>query len=91
MHRESWGYVLKVSAAEKQAMLSDIEKRIADNRPYSASDNTCSSNLAEILQAVGIQAYDPRFEIMGVISPADLMVGLKHSRRLVRENVYPKK
>jgi hypothetical protein len=91
MHRESWGYVLKVSAAEKQAMLSDIEERIADNRPYSASDNTCSSNLAEILQAVGIQAYDPRFEIMGVISPADLMVGLKHSRRLVRENVYPKK
>ncbi|WP_407668540.1 lipoprotein N-acyltransferase Lnb domain-containing protein [Paraburkholderia dilworthii] len=91
MHRDSWGYVLRVTATEKQIMLSEIKKRMTDNRLYSVTDNSCSSNLAEILLAAGIQAYDPRFEIMDVISPADLMVGLKHSRRLVRENVYPKK
>ncbi|AXV68641.1 MULTISPECIES: DUF4105 domain-containing protein [Ralstonia solanacearum species complex] len=91
MHRDSWGYVLKVTASEKQIMLSEIRKRMAENKLYSIADNSCSSNLAEILEAAGIQAHDPRFEFMDTISPSDLMVGLKHSRRLLRENVYPKK
>ncbi|WP_084675731.1 lipoprotein N-acyltransferase Lnb domain-containing protein [Caballeronia insecticola] len=91
MRRDSWGYVLRVTTSEKQKMLSEIRRRMAENRPYSVSDNSCSSNVAEVLEIAGIQAHDPRFEFMDTISPADLMIGLKHSKRLVGQNVYPKK
>ncbi|NHV31301.1 DUF4105 domain-containing protein [Burkholderia sp. D-99] len=91
MQRDSWGYVLKVTAAEKQKILAEIHKRIAANEPYSLLENSCSSNIAEILESAGIQAYDRRWSFADTISPADLMTGLKHSRRLVAEHVYPKK
>jgi hypothetical protein len=91
MRRDSWGYVLRVTPSEKAAILKEIRKRMADNKPYSIADNSCSSNVAEVLEGAGIPVHDPRWEIMDTVSPADLMVGLKHSRRLVRENVYPKK
>ncbi|MDR5765523.1 MULTISPECIES: DUF4105 domain-containing protein [unclassified Caballeronia] len=91
MRRDSWGYVLRITASEKQKMLSEIKRRMAENKTYSVTDNSCSSNVAEVLEAAGIQAHDPRFAFMDTISPADLMVGLKHSNRLVGQNVYPKK
>lgn len=91
MHRDSWGYVLRVTASEKQKILTEIHERIAANKPYSLFTNSCSSNIAEILEAAGIQAHDPRWSFADTISPADLMIGLKHSRRLVTEHVYPKK
>lgn len=91
MRRDSWGYVLRITASEKQTLLSEIKRRMAENKPYSLNDNSCSSNVAEVLEIAGIQAHDPRFEFMDTISPADLMTGLKHSNRLVKQNVYPKK
>ncbi|WP_081061821.1 DUF4105 domain-containing protein [Burkholderia territorii] len=90
MQRDSWGYVLRFSPAEKKKILAEIRSRMAANEPYSAFTNSCSSNIAEVLEIAGIQAYDARWSF-GAVSPADLMVGLKHSRRLVSENVYPKK
>jgi hypothetical protein len=91
MRRDSWGYVLRITASEKQKMLSEIKRRMVENKPYSLSDNSCSSNVADVLEVAGIQAHDPRFEFMDTISPADLMIGLRHSNRLVKQNVYPKK
>ncbi|WP_278649012.1 DUF4105 domain-containing protein [Burkholderia lata] len=91
MQRDSWGYVLKVSTMEKQKMLNEIHKRMTVNAPYSITRNSCSSNIAEVLESAGVQAHDPRWSFVDTISPADLMIGLKHSRRLVAEHVYPKK
>ena len=91
MGRDSWGYILRITPSEKRKMLSEIRRRMAENKPYSVTDNSCSSNVAEVLEIAGIQAHDPRFEFIDTISPADLMVGLKHSNRLVGQNVYPKK
>lgn len=91
MHRDSWGYVLRISPQEKQNILSEIHRRMATQKAYSLIANSCSSNVAEILEGAGIMIHDPRFEFMDVISPADLMVGLQHSKRLVKKNVYPKK
>jgi hypothetical protein len=91
MRRDSWGYVLKITPAEKQRILSDIHRRMAANEPYSFFTNNCSSNIAEVLEGAGIQVHDPRWSFGGTISPADLMIGLKHSKRLISENVYPKK
>ncbi|WP_175686947.1 DUF4105 domain-containing protein [Burkholderia anthina] len=91
MQRDSWGYVLRVTTSEKHRILTEIHKRMAANKPYSLFTNSCSSNIAEILDAAGIQAHDPRWSFADTISPADLMIGLKHSRRLVTEHVYPKK
>ncbi|RQQ59163.1 DUF4105 domain-containing protein [Burkholderia stagnalis] len=91
MQRDSWGYVLKVTATEKQKILTGIHKRMSANQPYSLFENSCSSNIAEILEEAGIQAYDPRWTFVDTISPADLMIGLKHSRRLIARHVYPQK
>ncbi|WP_175895475.1 lipoprotein N-acyltransferase Lnb domain-containing protein [Burkholderia pseudomultivorans] len=90
MQRDSWGYTLKVTAQEKQKILAAINRRIAANEPYSLFGNSCSSNIAEVLQEAGIQAHDPRWSFGETVSPADLMTGLKRSRRLVAEHVYPK-
>ncbi|WP_089084324.1 DUF4105 domain-containing protein [Aquitalea magnusonii] len=91
MHRATWGYVLMVSKEEKAKMLADIKKRAAANEPYSLDSNSCSSNIAEVLEFAGIPAYDPRWSGFTMISPADLMVGLSHSRRLIQKNTYAPK
>ncbi|WP_081063515.1 DUF4105 domain-containing protein [Burkholderia multivorans] len=91
MQRDSWGYTLKVTAQEKQKILAAINRRIAANEPYSLFRNSCSSNIAEVLHEAGIQAHDPRWSFAEIVSPADLMTGLRRSRRLVAEHVYPKK
>lgn len=91
MHRDSWGYEIKVTSAEKQKILKEINKRMREQKDYSFFNNSCSSNIAEIFETVGIKVHDPRFEFLDTISPADLMMGIKHSSRLARENVYPKK
>lgn len=91
MHRDSWGYELKVTLAEKQIILKELNKRMREQKDYSFFNNSCSSNTAEILETAGIQVHDPRFEFLDTISPADLMMGIKHSKRLTKEYVYPKK
>ncbi|WP_047243158.1 DUF4105 domain-containing protein [Chromobacterium subtsugae] len=91
MHRDTWGYKLSVSAAEKAKILAFINKQRAENREYRLTDNSCSSNMADALGAAGIVAYDPRWSFGTVVSPADLMAGLSHSRRLVQKTTYPKK
>jgi|GEM_PF-2026209 len=90
MHRDTWGYSLAISKTEKENILKEIKKRAAENKPYKLDSNSCSSNIAEILEFAGIPAYDPRYGLP-VVSPADLMVGLSHSKRLTKKETYPKK
>lgn len=91
MQRDTTGYVISVSDSEKQIILDEITKRSIANKPYSLADNNCSSNVAEVLEKAGIQVYDPRWQIPGIISPADLMSGLQHSKRLIGIRWYPKR
>ncbi|PTU68629.1 lipoprotein N-acyltransferase Lnb domain-containing protein [Chromobacterium haemolyticum] len=91
MHRDTWGYTLSVSPQEKAKVLEFINKQRAENKPYDITDNSCSSNIADALGAAGLIAHDPRWSFGSVVSPADLMAGLSHSKRLVKKATYPKK
>ncbi|RZT42042.1 PAAR domain-containing protein [Cupriavidus agavae] len=91
MARDSWGFEIGVTPAEKAAVLREIERRMTANEPYSLANNSCSSNIVDVLAAAGIQVHDPRWSFMEIVSPADLMAGLRRSKRLVRAHAYPKK
>ncbi|RQR29082.1 DUF4105 domain-containing protein [Burkholderia sp. Bp9143] len=91
MQRDTIGYLINASEAEKRIIISEITKRRHENKRYSLVDNNCSSNIAGILGKAGILAYDPRWQLPGIIAPADLMTGLHHSKRLIGIRRYPKK
>ncbi|WP_448167962.1 hypothetical protein [Burkholderia ambifaria] len=91
MHRDTIGYLINATEREKAIITSEIKQRRLENRHYSLVDNNCSSNIAEVLGKAGILAYDPRWQLPGIIAPADLMIGLRHSKRLIGIRRYPKK
>lgn len=97
--RDNLGLVLRVSPAEKRTIKSELERRIAVDRDfkrarpkestYSIFDNNCSSNVADVLESIGILAHDPRW-LPTPVTPAILDGALQKSKRLVRKNHYPK-
>ena len=95
-YRNSVGYVIRVSQKEKDTIRTELEHRVqlfaADpkSHEYSLLDNSCSSNVVDVLRTVGIVAHDPRWLALGMISPADIVTGLNHSKRVARKIEYPK-
>jgi hypothetical protein len=89
-YRDTWGYKLIVKSEEKSSILAFIQKQRAQNKGYDILINSCSSNTADALGAAGLIVHDPRFSPF-TVSPKDLEVGLKHSKRLVDTATYPKK
>lgn len=94
--RNSVGYVLRVSPDEQKKIEAELKRRVAvtSRNPaahgYSVLDNSCSSNVADVLNLVGIVAYDPRWPAFGMVSPEDIAVGLSHSKRVKEKRIYPK-
>ncbi|WP_211474092.1 hypothetical protein [Collimonas humicola] len=94
--RDSVGYILRVSPDEKQEIEKELKRRVSvtnrdpESHEYSLLDNSCSSNIADVLNLVGIVAYDPRWSAFGMISPEDIAVGLSHSKRVKEKRFYPK-
>jgi len=87
--RDSVGYFLRVTHAEKIKIREELEQRVIDNRPYSFMSNDCTTNVVEVLKLVGIiDAHDQRG--FGIASPADFTIGLTRSRRFARRMFYPK-
>lgn len=100
-YRDSVGLVLWLSAKEKQMLDVELKRRVALDRQlilqsngtrssYSVLDNSCSTNVADVLELIGILAHDPRWPPTPV-TPAELLAALEKSRRLVRKNFYPRK
>ncbi|MBN3850862.1 hypothetical protein G3N58_29155 [Paraburkholderia sp. Ac-20342] len=95
-YRNSVGYVIRVSSDEKQTIKTELERRVRiftldpKSHEYSFLDNSCSSNVADVLGTVGIVAYDPRWSAFEMISPADIVTGLNHSKRVARKIEYPR-
>lgn len=52
-------------------------------------NNSCSSNVADALESIGILAHDPRW-LPTLVTPAELDAVLQKSRRLAKKNFYPK-
>jgi hypothetical protein len=95
-YRSSVGYVIRVSSSERVAIKKELERRVhlftmdPKSHEYSLFDNSCSSNVADVLKVVEIVAHDPRWLVLGMISPADIVTGLNHSKRVARKIEYPK-
>jgi hypothetical protein len=95
-YRNRVGYVVRVSPGERQTIKTELERRVRlftldpKSHEYSFLDNSCSSNVADVLNTVGIVAYDPRWSAFGTVSPADIVTGLNHSKRVTRKIEYPK-
>lgn len=94
--RDSVGYILRVSPEEKKRIETELKHRVAvtNGNPahhgYNLLDNSCSSNVVDVLNLVGIVAYDPRWSAFGMVSPEDIAVGLSHSKRVKEKRFYPK-
>jgi hypothetical protein len=46
--------------------------------------------VADVLNLVGIVAYDPRWSAFGMVSPEDIAVGLSRSKRVKEKRFYAK-
>lgn len=89
LKRDVVGIRLSVSAAEKALIRAELERRVQVNGEYSLFSNSCSSNVADVLEMVGILAHDPRY-FATPVSPAELMAALGKSLRVVERTLYEK-
>lgn len=97
--RDNVGLVLKISQDEKTTVKHELERRVSvDNEfkrthphesTYSIFDNSCSSNVADALESIGILAHDPRW-FPTPVTPAELAAVLEKSKRFAKKNYYPK-
>ncbi|MEN7526668.1 PAAR domain-containing protein [Cupriavidus sp. DL-D2] len=89
MNRDVVGLVMRLSSEEKGAIQDELERRVRESAPYSLTRNSCSSNVADVLEMVGILAHDPRY-LATPVSPAELLGVLEKSDRLIERRFYPK-
>lgn len=97
--RDNIGLVLRLSTHEKNKIRQELERRVSVDRDfkkkqpnastYSVFDNSCSSNVADVLELIGILAHDPRW-LPTPVTPAELSAILQKSKRLANKNYYPK-
>lgn len=98
-YRDNVGIVLGLSRREKDIVEAELKRRVAADRDfkrrnpgsstYSVFNNSCSSNVADALELVGVLAHDPRF-LPTPVTPAELSVVLQKSNRFVKKVYYPK-
>ncbi|UOO76923.1 DUF4105 domain-containing protein [Neisseria sp. Dent CA1/247] len=91
MRRDTWGYTLAVTKAEKDAILNEIQKQRKENKPYNLINNSCSSAMVNVFGVTDILIVDPRWSLGGMLSPSDIMDGLNKSPRVIKRRIYPKK
>ena len=87
-YRDIVGLTLRVSLAEKAKIKSELDSRVAAQKPYSLTDNSCSTNVAEVLEIAGILAHDPRFQMVPsssrMVSPKELLIAISRSDRVLK-------
>lgn len=92
-YRDSIGVVLRVSPAEREKMRREFERRKNVGQGYNLLSNSCSTNVADVLESIGILAHDPRFFFAPAstagAAPKELLTAIKKSKRVVRIIDYP--
>ncbi|WP_454721759.1 MULTISPECIES: hypothetical protein [Cupriavidus] len=89
VNRDVVGLYMWVSPREKTIIRDELERRVAEDAKYSLFGNSCSTNVADVLEMVGILARDPRY-FPTPVSPADLLAVLSKSNRVVQRRLYHK-
>lgn len=94
-YRDNVGLVLRVSPAEKLTVSHELDKRVNENKPYNILSNSCSTNVADVLELIGILAHDPRFQVnpqsTDEVSPKEVLLVVSRSSRLAKRVEYIKK
>lgn len=92
--RDFEGLVLRVSADEKMKIRDELERRVEIDAPYSIINNSCSTNIADVLEGVGILAHDPRFKLdpdsTALVTPKEVLIVVSRSKRVVGRKQYPR-
>ncbi len=92
--RDVVGLVLRVSQEEKIMVRAELDKRVAAQNPYNLTDNSCSTNVAEVLESIGVLAHDPRFQMIPsssrMVSPKELLIMVSRSSRVLERINYKK-
>lgn len=90
--RDFEGLVLRVSVDEKIKIRDELERRVKIDAPYSIINNSCSTNIADVLEGVGILAHDPRFKLdadsTALVTPKEVLIVVSRSKRVVRRKQY---
>ncbi|WP_454763492.1 hypothetical protein [Cupriavidus campinensis] len=90
-NRGATGLLMWMSSREKKLIQDELERRVAENKKYSLFSNSCSTNVADVLELAGIMARDPRaYGEFTPVTPAELLSVLKKSNRLVEIRNYKK-
>lgn len=88
------GLVLRVSTKERKIVEDELKLRVNSDKPYNILGDSCSTNVADVLEKIGILAHDPRFFFApssdAGVSPKEMLLALSRSKRLARRNHYPK-
>lgn len=90
VERSSIGLVLWVGPGEKEDIKRELQRRVAEDKPYSLTQNSCSTNVADVLEMVGVLAHDPR-GLPTPVTPEEMLAVLGKSKRLVQKQYYKAK
>jgi hypothetical protein len=92
--RDFEGLVLRVSQAEKTKIENELQRRVEIDAPYSIVNNSCSTNIADVLESIGILSHDPRFKMdpksTDLVSPKEILIVVSRSKRMTKRNHYSK-
>jgi hypothetical protein len=89
-YRDSIGLVLDTTPAEEEKMKSLLDKRVKENAPYSLYSNSCSSNVADALEKIGIETRGP-WQTGDALGPFDILNNLPKTGRVIKKNWYGKR
>ncbi|EHK67906.1 hypothetical protein [Achromobacter arsenitoxydans] len=93
-YRVTVGLVLRMSGGEIGILRRELQRRAALQAPYDLIGNSCSTNVADVLEMIGVLAHDPRFQWDALrrtaVSPKEVLIIVSRSPRLLRRNIYPK-
>lgn len=92
--RDSEGLILRVSSAEKSKIEKELKRRVEADAPYNIANNSCSTNIADVLESIGILSHDPRFQFdpqsTDMVSPKEILIIVSRSKRMTKRNHYSK-
>jgi len=92
--RETVGLVLRFSEADIGRVRTELRRRVLINAPYDILGNSCSTNVADVLEMVGVLAHDPRYQWDAsrrtAVSPKEVLIIVSRSSRVLKRNIYPK-
>jgi hypothetical protein len=87
--KNSFGFILRVTADEKRIIETEIKRHFNLNTNYNELFNNCTTAIVNALDKASIIAHDPRF-IFFTASPREFMTVIQRSDRFVTKKFYSK-